>query len=80
MVAIIEPRRGRRSRTCACGQPATVCIVVIRHDGDTPFGFCAQHLGTLLSHADIVAKLEGRAEIITTFTERRLRQLAEAPP
>lgn len=80
MVVEVEPRRGRRSRRCACGQPATVCIVVILRDGDTPFGFCTEHLRTLLAHPDVVAKLEGRAEIITTFTERRARQLTEAPP
>jgi hypothetical protein len=73
---------GRRVRLlrCACGAPATVAIVIVHPVPGKRFGFCAVHYADVLARPDIVTSLVGSAEIVTDFTERRARQLAELPP
>lgn len=71
---------GLRTLKCACGAPATVAVVVLRVDQRRRFGFCAVHANELAGRPDIVSALTGQAEIVTSFTERRLRQLNASPP
>lgn len=76
----LAPNTGGRTLACACGLPATVAIVVIEPKGNRRFGWCQTHIVEVVNRPDIVQSLVGHAEIVTSFTERRLRQLAELPP
>jgi uncharacterized lipoprotein YmbA len=57
-----------------------LAIVVIDPKGNRRFAFCPVHFADVLARPDIVQRLTGHAEIVTTFTERSARQLADLPP